>query len=120
MMCPVFGFDMDDPDGPGPLQPIAVTPDLPCGLPYRLVTITFENRFGKRHIYSTRLFKAVVYEQWRSIYGAGLWRQFPQFAAIPPVPDLGSFDYDARLTGGRRLPGGIWDACGCCLTAATT
>ena len=68
--------------------------------------MTFLNRFGSRDIFSTRLFKVIVYEQRQHVYGSGLWRRFPQFAAIPPLPDLGVLDYDVRLTGGRRLPGG--------------
>ncbi|HEU5299255.1 MAG TPA: hypothetical protein VFW08_07155 [bacterium] len=103
---PELGFDRDDPDGSGPLPPQAVTPELPCGLPYRMVLRTFEREWRGRVIFSTRLFKAVVFEQWASVYDAAALRRFPQFDAIPPIPRPEGLDFDTRVRGGGTLPGG--------------
>ncbi len=109
----VYGFDTDDP-GTGPL---AVNAALPCGLPYKYIAQSFTDETGIVH--SNVLFKTIVYEQWFSNY----WQfdetqltyvkttnltTFPQFGAVPPFPDISSYEanFDTLMTGGGIISGG--------------
>ncbi len=108
-----YGFDTDNP-GVGPQ---AVTPALPCGLPYKWVQATFLGEDGVTSY--TRWFKEIVFEQWFQNY----WQfdpsqmtyvkttsliTYPQFSAIPPFPATGSFEgnFDRILTGGGTINSG--------------
>ena len=127
---PLWGFDVDDPDGAGPIPPQTVIPGvLPCGFPYKYVQSTFEGEDG---IFRTRWFKTIVFEQWFNAY----WRfdEFKmtmvkrdgdpctdayclpngfepnllgnaKFGAVPPFPDIDSVNqnFDCREGGGGVL-----------------
>jgi hypothetical protein len=108
----VYGFDIDDPDGMGPYAPVpaqAVTADLPCGLPYKLVALTFMDENGKPNRLRVRLFKMVVFEQWFGLYwrynyatgryDSAVLQQFRQFSAIPPFPPYDDIAFDRRISG---------------------
>ncbi len=112
----VYGFDTDNP-GVGPQ---AVTSALPCGLPYKYVSVPIQGEIdspdmGKTY---TRLVKEVVFEQWFSNY----WTfdpvqmtyvknpslvSYPQFGAIPPSTNAASMtastNYNAVLSGGGAV-----------------
>lgn len=105
---PVYGFDTDGGS--------AVTANLPCGLPYKLVSQTFTDENGSTQ---TILFKTIVYGQWFNNY----WRwdegslsyvksnsliNQPQFGAVPPFPDVNSFigNYDQVFSGGGVISTG--------------
>lgn len=129
---PQYGFDVDDPDGPGPVPPQAIIPGvLPCGLPYRYDLMSFLTEDGQT---VQRYAKTVVFEHWFPLY----WRfdehrlsyvrrtgaacadpsclvggvepdlaGYPQFGAIPPVPPAQAMtaNFDCRREGGGMLGG---------------
>ncbi len=112
----VYGFDTDDPDGIGPLPPQAVVAGkVPCGLPYKMVSRTFNDETGTS---ITRLTKMIVFEQWFENY----WQfdesqmtyvrktslaTYPQFGAVPPVIDPAAVtsNFDRVVSGGGALAG---------------
>ncbi len=93
---------------------LAVSPATPCGLPYKLVSLSFKADDGITTY--TRLIKTFVFEQWFKNY----W-QFneapmafekkntlvsnPDVAAIPPFPavTMASSNYDIQMTGGGSV-----------------
>jgi hypothetical protein len=116
----MYGFDTDNP-GAGPQ---AVTSALPCGLPYKYISQTFNGEIdsGTATTSFTRLFKTVVFEQWFNNY----WQfdpvqmtyvkktnlqTYPQFGAIPSSSTSGtaSTNYDAVLSGGGTITQGSTD-----------
>lgn len=111
----VYGFDQDDPDGGGPVPSQAVTAELPCGLPYKLLPLQFVDETAKSHGLRTRLFKAIVYEQWLELY----WRHdsssgryyspllttFPVFSSVPALLRLDDVHFDRHFRGGGTLRG---------------
>ncbi len=124
----VFGFDRDDP--PGPTPPLAVTPALPCGLPYKYVVAEFPDPTDPR-IRHPRLVKVVVFEQWLDLYWefderALVYRKkaalaaHPRFGAVPPFPDPSTLtassdrqDDGGLVTGGEfgcKMPEMAFDA----------
>jgi len=112
----VYGFDTDNP-GTGAL---AVNSTLPCGLPYKMVSVPFNGEIdsGSAGTSYTRLFKQVAFEQWFNNY----W-QFdpgqmtyvkqpnlvsnPQYGAIPPsitsTTVTASTNFDGVLSGGGTV-----------------
>jgi hypothetical protein len=112
---PVWAHDKDFVSGVGDQ---AVTAALPCGLPYKLVSETFQDKFDNG--WYTRIFKHIVYEQWFENYwqyddAQGMYTKnsklttYPQFGAIPPSPDFTSLSqtYNRKLTGGGPVTGDI-------------
>ncbi len=112
----VYGFDTDNP-GVGPQ---AVTSALPCGLPYKYVSVPIKGEIdtGDATKTFTRLVKEVVFEQWFANY----WTfdpvkmtyvknpslvSYPQFGAIPPSTTPSSMtastNYNAVLSGGGAV-----------------
>lgn len=112
-----YGFDIDDPDGPGGVPPQAVVPEkTPCGLPYKMVPQIFPDERGHT---VTRLFKTIVFEQWLDTYWTfdeaamalektPVLLTHPQFGAVPAFVDFGSTvgNYDLRFTGGGVISSG--------------
>ncbi len=95
-----FGFVRDDRAADGtPIPAQAVSPKLPCGLPYQWIQrdVKDETTGGTYR----RLFQTVLFEQWLDHY----WElvelptptyvrklalvQYPEFGAVPPYPDFG-------------------------------
>ncbi len=106
----VYGFDTDG--------GLAVTAKLPCGLPYKWVSIPFTDETGGVPV--TRLFKTIVFEQWFTNYWTFDQAQMtyvknsslaanPQFAAIPPNPTTTTdpSNFDRVLTGGGPVTGDL-------------
>lgn len=129
---PRYGFDLDDPDGPGPAPPQAVVAGiLPCGLPYRYEPVAVATEDGRT---VQRYAKTVIFEQWFPLYwrfdehrliyarraGAACADAYclpggvepdlaghAKFGAVPPFPQAETItaSFDCRKAGGGTLQG---------------
>lgn len=111
---PLYGFDTDDPDGAGPLPPLAVSGSLPCGFPYKWIRQEVFDETGLSAGFWW--FKTIVFEQWLDRYwyfddaklqftkGTDLLNN-PAYGAVPPFPDFTTFtnNYDCKISGGGVL-----------------